>query len=388
MVAANKRIKKAGEADERLIHDLENQLENRAVKEIYDNDEPYHYGERRHTMQMGDAPEEAWPIWFYILIGMAIGLVLVLAFILTQEEEMVINETEAQAAMQQEPPQEKFDTESITYKKRGATIHGEGSPNSTMDLVKENAIPAACVAGIVGLAAHKYNFGGFRDLTNKVKDRVMGVKKPKVHIPTAGECRAQGKILKGSKCANLTWQENPKLKAEHTANMVAKENTKFYDNLGRDVATVANKIPGVNVDAKKMQLSSYSWGNMAGLVITGGALIFAGKWLYGLVRGTENPETDVTDEDGNLLTSFCSSQTEGDKSEESPLVKKLKENKTIIMVVIAALCGACVWFLPAIVALLPGPVQGMMSPAVGLVNSGKGAILGMIGMGPTGPLLG
>merc|ERR1712096_160391 len=101
------------------------------------------------------------------------------------------------------------------------------------------------------MLAYQHNVGGIRDKTQSLFQKV---KEPEVHIPTAGECRAQGQILNGDKCVETTWSENPMEKAEDTANTVADKNLEMYDGIGEGAAGLINKIPGVDVDSKAMQL--------------------------------------------------------------------------------------------------------------------------------------
>lgn len=233
------------------------------------------------------------------------------------------------------------------------------------------------------------------------------MKEPEVHIPTAGECRAQGQILNGDKCVETTWSENPKEKVEDLANKVVDINTNMVDNIGGDAAHLINKIPGVEVDPKSLQPSSYgTCGKYVALAASGGLLWWIGHALYTKLWKREN--ADGTTNEGGLANCVpdcvgkpCKAAT--DKVKDctggvtgwfSATWRSFKAKCTYVRSsswfwpgVIAAL-SALVWFLPALAALAPGSVQTMLAPATGLINQGKGAILGMTGMAPSGPLLG
>lgn len=333
---APKRIKCAGQADEQLIADLENQLENRA-NEIYENDEVYRYHDQYYHQHRKD--DEEWPIWAYIGIGMIIGLVLVFGWFLflRAEPEKAVAPTTPPAGT---PQEEEYNTEQIAFTRNGAI--DKTKPPQERSLVNELA-PVASVAAVGSALAYQQNVGGFRDkIQSGLQSLRQKVKEPEVHIPTAGECRAQGQILNGDKCVETTWSENPKEKAEDLANTVVDTNVKAYDAFGGDIAHGLNQIPGVEIDNKTLQPSSYG--------------------ACGVLSPFQRAWGSITDK----WTQF-------------------KESGFFWPVIVAAL-SAFVWFLPALAALLPGSAQTMLAPATGLINQGKGAILGM--MEPAGPLLG
>lgn len=153
---APKRIKCAGQADEQLIADLENQLENRA-NEIYENDEVYRYHDQDDHQHREDDKE--WPIWAYIGIGMIIGLILVFGWFLflRAEPEVAVAPTEPTTGTQ-EPA---YDTTSIAYGRQGAI--DKKNPPKERSLIKEHAPLAAVVAGVGGVLAYQHNVGGVRE---------------------------------------------------------------------------------------------------------------------------------------------------------------------------------------------------------------------------------
>jgi len=425
-----KRIKCAGEADEQLIADLENQLENRANQagnapgspkgsgkpQIYENDEAYVYPEDE---------EESNNLLCYILCGIAFGALILGGgwFFFFRNTTPAVPPTQEPALGPDGKPVDPVDPATETPEKDpNAESPPDGKPpqdgsqfvitptgivdptkeqpkgclQKTTDFVKDNALylgAGAAVVGGVGYWKRKEIQRGVAGAVNWTKNKLGFKGKGPIAAPlTMEDCRAKGMVLKNGQCVPTTWSEHPKLKLQDMGNAAVDANASVYDTIGAGGAGLLNKV-GMKVDPNSAKVSSYSYGKVVAASITTVIGAFGIYKLYNFIRNrfwpkeAEDPNKPPQPEEQGMCGKACS----GIASFMPESVTKKCDwawtnYRRWILGALSAIGLAFVWFLPAIASCVG--LGKALSCVTGPISAGKGALMGMVGMGGSGPILG
>jgi len=351
-----KRIKCAGEADEQLIADLENQLESHGREEEYiqERDTPYH----------DDEAEEESSVLLYVVGGIILGIIILFCAMRFAPKEHNIPEAETVSTQTEPEAEMKKDFAFTEAGLRPVEDADKGFGDQAKEFVSNNALALGALAG--GAVAYQQGHldGMLSRFTPKAKaviQRAKAVIKP----PTAAECRARGQVLKGKSCVPTTWSENFTEKVEDTAHGLVNANANMVDAAGKMVNP-------------NLKVTGYlgNWGALGVTAVCGVASVIGLKYAYDYFMGEKGADPK---KNGVATKDADKTAKKEDKKEGE------KKSTWMLYSAIAALFAAFIWFLPAISAFFG--LQGYLGAVTGPITSGKGAVLGLLGMAPAGGLL-
>lgn len=410
-----KRIKCAGEADEQLIADLENQLENRANQagnapgspkgskpQIFENDEAYVYPEEQESNLL-----------CYILCGILFGALILAGgwFFYFRADVPPAGSPDAPAstdpvdpskdpeAKDPQPDQAQDPNDPTKYNITNDGLVDSTKPEAkscfqkTTDFVKKNGMYIAGATAVVGGVGYKYRHqikGGLGKAVNWTKSKLGFKGKGPIAAPlTMEDCRSKGMILKDGQCVPMTWSEHPKEKLADMGRVALDANASVYDKVGAGGAGLLNKV-GMKIDPKSAKVSSYSYGKVVAGSITGILAAFGIYKLYNFIRNKfwKKAEDPNAPEEPGMCGKLCGSITSLlPQSFRTTCSKYWTSYKRWIQAALAAIGFAFIWFLPAIASAVG--LGKALSCVTGPISAGKGVLLGAVGMGaPAAPILG